>query len=139
MKRSKPLARSWIKRKPRRPRRGDDKAYLAWLRTLPCVSCGRAPPSEASHVTINLGIRGIGLKTPDRHAVPHCRSCHLSWDQRTGKFSGWTKERRYARANAWVGLVTLWATPESREQALELQEAGLGTWDEASETWRAGP
>ena len=63
------LKRTAIRRRPRRPRTGDNPAYLAWLRAQPCMIC-RPPRTcgivEAAHV----GERGLGQKCPDIEAVP---------------------------------------------------------------------
>lgn len=55
--------------KPKTPR---DPAYLAHLRTQPCVFCGAHPPSQASH----HGRHGIGIKASDYLALPACATCH---------------------------------------------------------------
>lgn len=70
-----------------------DRAYMAWVRGLPCVLCSfkvltrwaalhhhlgeryRVPqvsPTEAAHV----GQRGIGQKCSDRETIPLCREHH---------------------------------------------------------------
>lgn len=54
--------------------KGNDKKYLAWLRTLPCCVCGAYPPSQAAHVRLG-GRGGIGMK-PRWSAVPCCGDCH---------------------------------------------------------------
>lgn len=80
---------------------GKDKAYLAWLHTLPCAACWKTlivsqdlselrrvgwTPSimrgdgpgvqesitEAAHV----GERGMSQKCPDRQAIPLCKDHH---------------------------------------------------------------
>jgi hypothetical protein len=56
--------------KPQPPARS--KAYLAFVRTHPCISCGKEGPSEADHV----GPRGVGQKTSDYRCVPLCSACH---------------------------------------------------------------
>lgn len=43
-----------------------DPRYLAWIRQLACESCGKPPPSEASH----HGAHGTGIKAPDDVAIP---------------------------------------------------------------------
>src|SRR5260370_36636870 len=43
--------------------------YLAWIRTLPCLVCGRTTGIEAAHT----GPHGIAQKSSDRSAVPLCR------------------------------------------------------------------
>lgn len=55
------------------------RAYLAKLRELDCVFCGRPGPSEASH----HGPSGTASKASDLDALPSCRECHERW-HRTG-------------------------------------------------------
>jgi hypothetical protein len=62
------------------PRRGPDRSpdYLAWIRTLRCVVCGRPPGSvliEAAHTNV-LGPRGLGQKSTDFSAIPLCSGHH---------------------------------------------------------------
>ena len=59
----------------RRPR---DRAYLTWIRSLPCFLCGTRFRVEAAHV----GPRAFGQKCPDREVLPICR-----WDHRIGPHS----------------------------------------------------
>ena len=59
------------KRKPP----GQDKKYLAWIREQPCARCGQVAPSEPAHQRC-LGNCGVGIKPPDRDALPLCRGCH---------------------------------------------------------------
>lgn len=59
------------------PRRGPERcrSYLAWIRTLPCAVCLRAPDAylrvEAAH-TNTLGPRGVAQKSSDFSAIPLC-------------------------------------------------------------------
>ena len=52
--------------------------YLAWIRTLPCLVCGRAVGVEAAHT----GPHGVGQKSTDTAAIPLCVQRH-----RTGRGS----------------------------------------------------
>lgn len=52
--------------------------YLTWIRTLPCLVCGRTAGIEAAHT----GPHGIAQKSPDISAVPLCIRHH-----RTGRDS----------------------------------------------------
>jgi hypothetical protein len=52
--------------------------YLAWIRTQPCVVCGRIGGVEAAHT----GPHGMAQKSPDTSAVPLCARHH-----RTGRDS----------------------------------------------------
>jgi hypothetical protein len=85
-----------LKRKPRKKQPGDDPAYLAWIRTLPCWICFKSSyesgeiwaglhliqagqfvclqafRTEAAHV----GRRAYGRKCPDRQAMPLCGDAH---------------------------------------------------------------
>ena len=47
-------------------------AYLAWIRTQPCVVCGRTRWIEAAHT----GLRGLGQKSSDFSAIPLCGAHH---------------------------------------------------------------
>jgi hypothetical protein len=42
--------------------------YLAWIRTQPCLVCGRTGGIEAAHT----GPHGVGQKSPDTSAIPLC-------------------------------------------------------------------
>jgi hypothetical protein len=66
-----------VVRKSKYARRPRDRAYLAWIRSLPCLICGRRP-AEAAH----LGIRPFGQKCSDRDTGPLC-----AWDHRIGPHS----------------------------------------------------
>ncbi len=65
----------------KRRKRGPDRssAYLAWIRTLRCAVCLRAPSEyfqvEAAHTSV-LGPRGLGQKSSDFSAIPLCREHH---------------------------------------------------------------
>lgn len=52
--------------------------YLAWIRTLPCLVCGRTMGVEAAHT----GPHGMAQKSPDTSAIPLCARHH-----RTGRDS----------------------------------------------------
>ena len=70
-----------FKRTPNRRRRHKDRgpersaAYLAWIRTLRCTVCLRAPSEyfriEAAHTSV-LGPRGLGQRSSDFSAIPLC-------------------------------------------------------------------
>lgn len=77
-----PLKRSPMKAKPRKPRDGDDKAYLAAVRSLPCVICDgwgyrQITKTEAHHTICG---RFGQHKTPDRQAIPLCQHHHTGAD-----------------------------------------------------------
>lgn len=76
-----------------------DPAYLAWVRSLPCVSCGRPPRSEAHHVTMG---RGLGQKAPDDQAVPLCPRCHCCFHDGAGRFWDLGHAARTALQTAWL-------------------------------------
>jgi hypothetical protein len=46
--------------------------YLAWIRTLPCLICGRTGGVEAAHT----GPHGMAQKSADTSAVPLCARHH---------------------------------------------------------------
>jgi hypothetical protein len=47
-----------------------DGRYLDWIRSLPCLVCGR--PAEAHHT----GPHGLGKKADDSTAIPLCTEHH---------------------------------------------------------------
>lgn len=49
-----------------------DKKYLAWIRTKPCLACGKMGESQAHH-TWHAGKKNHGN---DFVAIPTCVSCH---------------------------------------------------------------
>lgn len=74
------------------PRRGParDEAYKARVRKLRCACCGFVP-SECNHSTVG---RGLGQKASDYDTFPLCTRCHGEWTANSGRFWGWSKERR---------------------------------------------
>ena len=64
--------------KPRREeRRGPprDSRYRAWIRTLPCVTCGSNCQIEAAHTGTD---GGMSQKASDYSCVPLCMNCHTA-------------------------------------------------------------
>lgn len=66
---------------PRPKRKPTDSAHLAWVRTLPCVSCGSPGPNEAAHYRQSVAdlpghSGGMGMKPTDNRVLPLCKSCH---------------------------------------------------------------
>ena len=70
------MTRSPIKRKPRRPKSGDDPKYLKWIREQPCVVPGCAGGWWRHVEAAHFGQRSIALKPPDAEALPLCASHH---------------------------------------------------------------
>jgi len=90
-----------------------DAAYMAWVRTLPCLICGtwRQGPCEAAH-TGHDG--GMSMKASDRSCVPLCHRCH-----RTGPRSYHAIGRR--------AFAALWCLDfDAVVQRLNAQYAALG-------------
>jgi hypothetical protein len=52
----------------------EDRAYLDWVKTLPC--CGCHAPADDPHHIYRSGYRGMGTKVPDYFTIPLCRPCH---------------------------------------------------------------
>ena len=65
--------------------------YLAWIRTLPCLVCGRKTAIEAAHT----GPHGIGQKSPDRSAIPLCVRHHRTGRDSYHKLGPRVFERRH--------------------------------------------
>ena len=64
-------------------REGNSGVHLELIRKLPCCCCPRAPGRQAHHIK-TTGQRGMGMRSPDRFAVPMCETCHLDGVERAG-------------------------------------------------------
>jgi hypothetical protein len=80
--------------------RVEDPGFLAFVRTFPCINCGKAPPSQAAHIRMacpDRGKRHTGMqeKPDDRWVIPLCQECHLDGPRALHKigeekfFVGW--------------------------------------------------
>jgi hypothetical protein len=58
---------------------GEDKKFLAWLRTQPCAICKAYPPNDPAHYRTAQN-SGTGCK-PINSAIPLCRDCHSGQHQ----------------------------------------------------------
>jgi len=65
--------------------------HLAFVRQLPCVVCGTAPPSAAAHVRSGAD-GGAGIKPADRYCVSLCSDCHALQHQ-FGELAFWSAVR----------------------------------------------
>lgn len=54
-----------------------DRKFLAFVRSLPCVVCGRQRGVEAAHTS--AGERGMAQKVSDRLAIPLCVPHHREY------------------------------------------------------------
>lgn len=77
----------------RQPRVKDD-AFLRFVRTLPCTTCGKAGPNHAAHIRMSSAEHGVinpgvGAKPSDRYAVPLCPKCHLYTQHAQGERQFW--------------------------------------------------
>ena len=64
-------------------------AYLAAIRRLPCMCCGRVGATQAAHRNES---KGMALKTDDRTAMSLCLDCHRDYD------NGGTMDKDAARS-----------------------------------------
>lgn len=117
------LKRTALRRKPRRPKPGDEPAYKAWIKTLACVvsgkRCGRTDPH---HLIDGKGEarKGMGQTAPDKFLLPMCRDHHDQFHDRRGFCRGWDDTRRLTFQEQEVErLRSIWA---------DLNE--LGVWQE---------
>jgi hypothetical protein len=71
------------------PRRQDE--HRRWVKLLPCLGCGKRPPSDPAHLRFNEAdpkFKGaMGLQPPDWLLVPLCRKCHNTEER--GKLTFW--------------------------------------------------
>jgi len=117
------LKRTAFKRKARRPKPGDEPAYKAWVKTLPCCvggkRCGKADPH---HLIDGKGDarKGMGQTAPDRFLLPMCRRHHDLFHAGKGVFAHFDAAQRLTfQEQECERLRAIWA---------ELNE--LGVWQE---------
>ncbi len=65
--------------------------YLTWIRSLPCLICGRVTGLEAAHT----GPHGVGQKSPDMSAIPLCTRHHRTAMDSYHKLGPHVFERRH--------------------------------------------
>ena len=63
------------------------KAYLKWLRTQPCVNCGRYANPHLDIVPMHTG-GGMAIKGDDTKALPGCVECHAEEHRQPMTFWG---------------------------------------------------
>lgn len=56
------------------------KKRLNEIRALPCVRCGKPPPSEACHANWSEYGKSLSKKASDEFTISLCRGCHYSLD-----------------------------------------------------------
>ena len=67
----------------RKTRPGNDPTHLELIRQLPCCICLSRKEVQAHHLKCG-GERGMGLKAPDKFAVPLCAIPHHDEVERIG-------------------------------------------------------
>ena len=116
---AKPIARTAIKNKARRPKPGDDPQYKAFIRLLPCVVCHlNWPLSELAELIVeqsveadivrsecaHIGVRGLGQLAPDSETLPLCGVVH----HREGPQSHHVLGKRFSATHG-LNVTTLFA------------------------------
>jgi hypothetical protein len=112
------IPRAPIQHKPKPNDRLRPK-HVAWIKTLPCIRCGRTP-CDPAHVRIGNTGGGTSLKPPDRFTVPLCSSdpligyegCHAV--QHQGEMTFWAE----LGVDPVDIALRLWAVTGDTEQAL---------------------
>ena len=69
------------------PKRLRDKAHLGFVRSQPCLVCGRQP-SDPHHLQFAQP-RALGLKVSDEFTVPLCRNHHQQLHQAGNEVAWW--------------------------------------------------
>jgi hypothetical protein len=81
------------------------RAYLEYVRSQPCCSCGACVGVQASH----HGPHGVSTKPGDERAVPLCATCHLGEYHQRGTLPGRSREETDALVErVAVELVLPW-------------------------------
>ena len=64
-----------------------DPKYRKWLKTQPCIVCGKSGETEAAHIRIGAHA-GKGEKPGDDSCVPLCSACHRE-QHNIGEYTFW--------------------------------------------------
>ena len=76
-----------------------DKAYLGWVREMPCIACGVEDRSEAAHTGTE---GGMSQKASDYSCVPLCADCHTQAPRAYHRAGKGTFERRHGLSFASI-------------------------------------
>lgn len=106
-KRSKTVRAEEQSRDDHDDREGNSKKHLDLIRKLPCCTCPKTPGGQAHHIKTS-GQRGMGMRSPDRFAVPMCPECHLQGVERAGSKNeiAWFRKRGIEALDLAVALWT---------------------------------
>ncbi len=81
--------------------------HLRYVRSMNCMVCRAAPPSDPHHVKF-AEPRGMSMKVSDRYCVPLCRICHDQVEL-AGDEEKWWSERGLrplaVAADLWMGEI----------------------------------
>jgi hypothetical protein len=113
---------------------GEDEAYLARVRALPCrvIDLHTATPCRGGIEAHHAGARpGIALKSHDHTTLPLCAQHHRDLHALAGPFRGWRKAELRSWAEMEIAMVQGRLMPDF--------DAEQDRRDEAAETWKARP
>lgn len=98
-------------------------AHRQNVAALRCTFCGRTGLSQAAHINLQLGGKGMGLKASDALTFPACTTIFL----RVGCHAKLDQGARFDKVTSAVEQLA--AVAQTREQLMT-----LGRWPEAAET-----
>lgn len=102
-------------------RDGNSYAHAALIRMLPCCICWKTPGGQIHHLKAT-GMRGAGMKSPDKFGLPMCEECHLQGVERAGSKNelSWFSKRGI---EALELCAALWAGTGDLARMLRIQIA----------------
>ena len=115
------ISRTVVRGKPK-PNLRRRVHHLSFVRKLPCVACGKAPPSHAAHVRTGTD-GGVGMKPGDRYAIPLCTACHAK-QHRVGELTFWSP-LRVDPVNVALRLWTISADVKAGERTVFRARQGI--------------
>lgn len=94
---------------------GDDPDYCAWLRTQRCRMAVHDPCGGPLEVHHRRDMTGLGLRPPDRDAMPLCRKHHAALHGMVGPFRSMDKAARKSWELHQVAMLrTRWDLEQGR-------------------------
>jgi hypothetical protein len=104
------------------------KGHLAFVRTLPCLACGRRGPCQAAHVRLQTD-GATARKPSDPYTVPFCQKCH-GHQHVTGEPSWYAALMARGITDPWTIAERLWTISGNAElgyRAIQHARPGLPT------------
>ena len=107
---------------------GNSEEHLKLLRTLPCCIPGCPKTAGECHHLKATGARGMGMKSPDKFALPLCTEHHTGGVERAGSKNElkWFSDRGIEALELAAALWAVSPNPQAMYRVLMAHKNSLG-------------